>query len=151
MEYHTDTLVHGVSIVTACHEERKAGLAVAWATQVASDRVLICVGSQSYTRELILASGWFGMSLLRSNQRDLAALFGRKSSLKVDKFAGLTVFNGEHGMPLLADCAGSLECEVVDVFTTGKDQSDRLIIGRIAACHNYLPDAERLVYRSSDY
>ena len=151
MKFRTDTLVHGVSIVTASHDGRKAGLAVAWATQVASDRVLICVGNQSYTRVLILESGWFGMSLLRVDQRDLAALFGRTSSLKIDKFTGLAVFFGEHGMPLLADCAGSLECEVVDVFTTGKDGSDRLIIGRIAACHNYQPDIERLVYRSEDY
>jgi len=151
MDYHTDTLVHGVSIVTACHEDSKAGLAVAWATQVASDRVLICVGSQSYTRELILASGWFGVSLLRADQRDLAALFGRTTSREIDKFAGLSIHTGEHEMPLLDDCAGSLECEVVEVFTTGKNQSDRLFIGRIAACHNYQPDEERLVYRAADY
>lgn len=151
MKFRTDTLIHGVSIVTASHDGRAAGLAVAWATQVASDRVLICVGSQSHTRELILASGWFGMSLLRADQSDLAALFGRTSSLKVDKFAGLAIFDGEHGMPLLTDSAGSLECEVVDVFTTGKDGIDRLIIGRIVACYNYQSDAERLVYHSEDY
>ena len=55
MELRHDMLAHGVNIVCAAHDGHRGGLAVAWATQVSVDHVLICVGAQSATRELILA------------------------------------------------------------------------------------------------
>ena len=79
-----DMLTHGVNVICARHEGRSSGLAVAWATQVAKNRILICISKQSATRDLILASGAFGLSVLTAKQLDVARHFGFQSSHKVD-------------------------------------------------------------------
>jgi flavin reductase (DIM6/NTAB) family NADH-FMN oxidoreductase RutF len=60
MELSHDMLTHGVNVVCAQHDGALGGLAVAWATQVARNRILICVGDQSATRELISSFAHFG-------------------------------------------------------------------------------------------
>ena len=143
-----DMLTHGVNVVTASHEGRRSGLAVAWATQVAVNRVLICVGKQSATRELILASGAFGLSVLTREQVDLARLFGTKSSRDVDKFEGLACHVGETGSPLLDDCALTLDCQVETVFD---HDGSKLIVGTVVAAERRKEGFEPLVYRQEDY
>ena len=115
MDLRHDMLTHGVNIVTAGHEGRLAGLAVAWATQTATNRILICVGKQSATREVILAAGAFSLSVLRQDQLEIARRFGRTSSRDTDKFAGLAHHAAETGSPLLTTAsphstAGSSPC-----------------------------------------
>ena len=78
-----DMLTHGVNIVTAEHEGARAGLAVAWAAQAGTEYVVMCIGRQSATRELILASGAFGLSVLTKGQLDVSKRFGLQSSRKV--------------------------------------------------------------------
>lgn len=108
MELRHDMLTHGVYVVCAQHERRRGGLAVAWATQVATDRLLICVGKQSATRELILASKAFGLSVLTRQQIDVARAFGTQSSRTVDKFE-LSAYpkNAQSGQKSLAGQSSS--------------------------------------------
>ena len=148
MKLRHDMLAHGVNVVCAAHEGRRGGLAVAWATQVGVDHVLVCVGKQSATRELILASKAFGLSLLTREQLELARLFGTKSGRDVDKFAGLAVHTGETGSPLLDDCAITLDCRVEAVHDRG---TTKLIIGRILAAERRREQYEPLIYREEDY
>ena len=101
MELRHDMLAHGVNVVCAQHEGKLGGLAVAWATQVAQDRVLICVGKQSATRELILASKAFGLSVLARDQIQVARAFGTRSSREVDKFKDASYHTAATGSPLL--------------------------------------------------
>ncbi|MBM3475725.1 MAG: flavin reductase [Armatimonadetes bacterium] len=148
MNLRHDMLNHGVNVVTGAHEGRKGGLAVAWATQVATDRVLICVGAQSTTRELILASNAFAVNVLRRDQLDIARRFGGRHSTEVDKFEGLPTHVATTGSPLLDGCAASLDCEVQHVYGEGPE---KLIIGRVVAAEFRETDYEPLIYRESDY
>jgi 3-hydroxy-9,10-secoandrosta-1,3,5(10)-triene-9,17-dione monooxygenase reductase component len=148
MKLRHDMLAHGVNIVCAQHEGRLGGLAVAWATQVATDRVLICVGKQSATRELILASRAFGLSVLRRDQVGVGRDFGRRSSRKVDKFAEVGHHTAETGSPLLDDCATTLDCRVEAVHDHG---DAKLIVGRVVAAERLEEEYEPLVYREEDY
>jgi flavin reductase (DIM6/NTAB) family NADH-FMN oxidoreductase RutF len=141
-------LTHGVYIVCAQHEERKGGLAVAWATQVATNRILICVGKQSTTRELILASKAFGLSVLTQEQVDVARAFGRQSSRDVNKFESVGYHTAETGSPLLDDCAATFDCRVVAVHD---EDSKKLIIGQIAAAERVKEAYEPLIYKEEDY
>jgi len=145
-----DMLTHGVNVVTARHEGKLGGLAVAWATQTATDRILICVGSQSATRELILGSKAFGLSVLRRDQLEISRRFGTQSSRKVDKFAELSHHQAETGSPLLDDCVAAFDCRVEAVHDQECD-GGKLIVGRIV--HAELKDtgADRLLYRQEDY
>ena len=148
MKLRHDMLAHGVNIVCAQHEGRQGGLAVAWATQVGTDGILICVGEQSATRELILGSRAFGLSVLAREQVDVARAFGRRSSRRVDKFQGVGYHTAETGSPLLDDCALTLDCRVEAVH----DREDaKLIVGRIVAAERLREDYEPLIYREEDY
>ena len=149
MDLRHDMLTHGVNVVAARHEGRRAGLAVAWATQTATDRILICVGSQSATRELILAGKAFGLSVLRSGQLEIARTFGRKSSRDTDKFAGLAHHAGQTGSPLLDDCIATFDCRVESVVD--QPSGSKLIVGWIVAADLKDTDAAPLLYRQEDY
>ena len=148
MNLRHDMLNHGVNVVTAAHEGRTGGLAVAWATQVATERVLICVGSQSTTRELILGSGAFAVNVLRRDQLETARRFGGGHSAEVDKFEGVAYHLGQTGAPLLDDCAASLECEAEHVYGEG---GEKLIVGRVISAEFHQTDYTPLIYRESDY
>jgi 3-hydroxy-9,10-secoandrosta-1,3,5(10)-triene-9,17-dione monooxygenase reductase component len=127
MKLRHDMLTHGVYIVCAQYGGRRGGLAVAWATQIATDRILICVGKQSATRELILASKAFGLSVLTREQVDIARAFGS---------------------PLLDDCATTLDCRVEAVHDQG---DEKLIVGHIVAAERLEETYEPLIYREEDY
>jgi len=148
MELRYDMLVEGVYVVAAQHGGKRGGLALAWATQVAKDRFLICVGSQSATRDLILASGAFGLSVLGRDQIALAAAFGDRSSREVDKFAGVPFHTAVTGSPLLDNCVAAYDCRVETVFD---HETHKLIIGRVVAAERFRDDSERLIYRQEDY
>jgi 3-hydroxy-9,10-secoandrosta-1,3,5(10)-triene-9,17-dione monooxygenase reductase component len=141
-------LAHGVNIVCAEHKGRRGGLAVAWATQTGTEGVLICVGSQSVTRELILASRAFGLSVLAGDQVEVARLFGRNSSRDVDKFEGLGWHTAVTGSPLLDDCLVALDCRVEEVHDR---DSAKLIVGRIVGAELRRESGEPLIYREGDY
>ncbi len=148
MELRHDMLVMGVYIVAAQHGGKRGGLALAWATQVAKDRFLICIGSQSATRDLVLASGAFGLSVLGRDQIAVARAFGERSSRDVDKFVGVPFHTAVTGSPLLDDCVATYDCRVEAVL---EDGSHKLIIGRVVAAERLRDDNQRLVYREEDY
>ena len=148
MNLRHDMLVHGVYIVTASHQGQIGGLALAWATQVAKDQVLICVSSQSASRDLILESRAFGLNILRSDQAALAYSFGRSSIRDRNKFEGITYRTGDTGSPLLDDCAISLDCKVHAVYD---HESNKLIIGRVVSILRHVEQYEPLIYRQEDY
>jgi len=148
MDLRHDMLTHGVYIVCAQHGTKRGGLAVAWATQVATDRILICVGKQSATRDLILASQAFGLSALTRAQVEVARTFGRQSSRTVDKFEGLGCHAAETGSPLLDDCAATFDCRVEAVHDL---DGSKLIVGRIVAAERPTEDYDPLIYREEDY
>jgi flavin reductase (DIM6/NTAB) family NADH-FMN oxidoreductase RutF len=141
-------LTHGVYVVCAQYNGQRGGLSVAWATQVATDRILICVGSQSATRELILGSKAFGLSVLAEEQVETARAFGTRSSSDVDKFEGFSHHTAETGSPLLDDCAATFDCRVEDAHDDG---SSKLIIGRIVAAERRREVYVPLTYREEDY
>jgi flavin reductase (DIM6/NTAB) family NADH-FMN oxidoreductase RutF len=148
MKLRHDMLTHGVYIVCAQHEGRRGGLAVAWATQVATDHILICVGEQSATRELILASQAFGLSVLTREQVEIARAFGTRSSRTVDKFEGIGYHTAETGSSLLDDCAATFDCRVEAVHDQG---DEKLIVGHIVAAERLKETYEPLTYREEDY
>ena len=148
MKLRHDIIASGVNVVAAAHDGKRAGLAVAWATQVTTEHVLVCVGPQSTTRQLILDSGAFGLSGLGSGQLDVARLFGMKSSNTVDKLEIVPTHTLETGSPLLDECVFTLDCRVEKTF----DFVDgKLIVGRVVQAEEVRSDWLPLIYREEDY
>jgi flavin reductase (DIM6/NTAB) family NADH-FMN oxidoreductase RutF len=146
-------LTHGVNVVCAHYKGRSGGLTVAWATQVARNRILVCIGQQSSTRELILASRAFGLSVLTAEQIEVARRFGAQSG-PVDKLEGVWYHTAETGSPLLDDCAATFDCRVQVVYDLEVDvgqPTEKLIVGEIVAAEQIADDYEPLIYRETDY
>jgi flavin reductase (DIM6/NTAB) family NADH-FMN oxidoreductase RutF len=154
MELGHDMLTHGVNVVCAQHDGKLGGLTVAWATQVAKNRILICVGQQSATRDLILASQAFGLSVLTAEQIDVARHFGTQSSRTTNKLEDVWYHTAETGSPLLDDCAAAFDCRVQAVFDLDLDAglpTEKLIVGEVVSAEQNLQEYEPLIYRETDY
>jgi len=148
MKLRYDMLVQGVYIVAARHRGKVAGMAASWATQADVNRVAVCMGSQSATRKLVLASRAFGFHVLGRGQKALGRKFGSTSSSKVDKFRGMKVGKAKTGAPIFKDCRTWFDCRLEKAISAG---DHKIIIGRIVAAGHGKRRAAPLVYRQEDY
>jgi flavin reductase (DIM6/NTAB) family NADH-FMN oxidoreductase RutF len=109
-----------VWVVTAADGERRGGLAATWVQPSSLDPgepiVTISISANHFTRELIDASGVFGLHLLAEDQTDLAFNFCLGSGRDRDKLASVAWQTGEIGCPMLADCIAASECRVIDRY-----------------------------------
>ena len=72
----------------------------------------------------------FAINILSADQADLCKLF---ASAERDRFTGLDWVEGAHGVPCIAGCAATLECETHAVQEGGDHE---IFIGRVLAHTN---------------
>jgi flavin reductase (DIM6/NTAB) family NADH-FMN oxidoreductase RutF len=84
----------------------RAGCLVGFTTQSSIDpvRFLVCLSKANRTHRLAIRAPVLAVHLLADSQRELATLFGQRTSDEVDKFARCGWHPGPHGVPLLDDC-----------------------------------------------
>jgi len=111
---------HGPTVlVTSAHGERRNIMAAAWSMPVefVPPRVAVVIDKSTFTRELVAASGVFGICVPSVALIDMTYAVGSESGRSVDKFArhALATRAGPvHGVPLLeAGCAAWLECRLI--------------------------------------
>jgi flavin reductase (DIM6/NTAB) family NADH-FMN oxidoreductase RutF len=105
--------------------------------------LLICLGHKVTAINTFRSARYFGISVLREDQRELSDRFARKGH---DRFDGLAWYKGETGTPLLPDALAVMECEVHQRFVSGDHD---ILIGemvRAQAC-----EGNPLIYFASDY
>lgn len=118
---HASRLInHGPTVlVTSAHGTARNVMAAAWSMPVefSPPRIAIVIDKKTYTRELIAASGGFGVCIPCTTLAGLTHAVGSESGRMVDKFAryGLKARTGPVlGMPLLEEgCAAWLECRLI--------------------------------------
>jgi flavin reductase (DIM6/NTAB) family NADH-FMN oxidoreductase RutF len=105
-----------VWLVTARADPRRGGLIATAVCQASSvpelPRVLVALGNQHHTRELVEASGAFALHLLAEENLDLVWQFGLSSGRDGDKFGALATKTAVTGSPLLEGTIGWLDCRV---------------------------------------
>lgn len=115
-------LNHGPTIlVTAAHGGRRNVMAAAWNVPLDFDppKVIVVIDKNTYTRELIEASGTFAINIPCVAQIDIVQKVGNSCGRDLkdtDKFAqhGLeTAAAKEIDAPLINGCVGWLECKVI--------------------------------------
>jgi len=113
-------LNHGPTVlVTSAHGARTNVMAAAWSMPVefTPPRISIVIDKHTFTRELVAASGAFGVCLPGAGLVDLTYAVGQVSGRKVDKLArhGIRTRRGPVlGVPLIEEgCAGWLECRLL--------------------------------------
>jgi flavin reductase (DIM6/NTAB) family NADH-FMN oxidoreductase RutF len=111
---------HGPTVlVTSGIGERRNVMAAAWSMPVefTPPRVAVVIDKHTYTRELVTASGAFGLCVPGAALVDLTHAVGSTSGRDGDKFArhGIEARRGPMlGVPLIeAGCAAWLECRLI--------------------------------------
>lgn len=118
---HASRLInHGPTVlVTSAHGDRTNVMAAAWSMPVefTPPRIAVVIDKKTYTRELVAASGAFGICLPGSALADLTYSVGSTSGREVDKFERYAIHARRGpvlGLPLIeAGCAAWLECRLI--------------------------------------
>ena len=111
----------GVTVVTASFENERHGMTVSSFTSISLSPPRILVSLEMGTRTLQLArdSGYIGVTILQSAQREISERFaGRIPEIK-DRFEGLEVYTLVSGAPLLSDGLAGFDCRVVSTMEVG--------------------------------
>lgn len=130
-------LASGVCVVTTAVGGEPAGLTTTAVMSVSLDPPLLAVGVGRSSRTLptLREARAFVVHVLQHDRESTAATFASKAA---DKFAGLDVRTGRHGIPVLADDARyALECDTWHEVEAGDHV---LLLGRVAEVHRGLPD-----------
>ncbi|MFN9503168.1 MAG: flavin reductase family protein [Rubrivivax sp.] len=106
-------------LVTSAAGGRRNVMAAAWSMPVefTPPRVAVVIDKRTFTRELVMASGAFGLCIPGAGLADLTYAVGSTSGRDEDKFArhGLVAAEGPVlGMPVIeTGCAAWLECRLI--------------------------------------
>ena len=127
----------GVTIVTSEVDGEPFGLAVNAFSSLALDppMVLVCLAARSASYPRFFSRDHMAVNILAHDQADVAGTFGRSNP---HKFSEVEWHLGQHGSPLLAGVAATLELRVESRIPA---YTHTIFIGRIlnAECHDRLP------------
>ncbi len=138
-----------VAVIGAANNGVLGGLTAAWVTRVSVEPplLLVSVGHERFTWELLADQGEFTISLLAEGQVPEARLFGLESRRDVDKWAQTAhVLLGE-GVPALEHCSVRFLCRMENRFTTGDHDC---FVGRVVEWE-VVAGGPALPMRGSDY
>jgi flavin reductase (DIM6/NTAB) family NADH-FMN oxidoreductase RutF len=120
LEHASRLINHGPTVlVTSAHGGRRNVMAAAWSMPVefTPPRIAVVIDKHTFTRELVAASGAFGLCLPGLALADLTYSVGQHSGRDGDKFAryGIETTSGPVlGVPLIErGCAAWLECRLI--------------------------------------
>ncbi|MFN3416553.1 MAG: flavin reductase family protein [Caldimonas sp.] len=120
LEHASRLINHGPTVlVTSAHGGHRNIMAAAWSMPVefTPPRLAIVIDKRTFTRELIHASGYFGVCIPGAALADLTYAVGSVSGREIDKFArfGIASQAGSlTGVPLLEHgCAAWMECRLI--------------------------------------
>ncbi len=138
-----------VAIVGARKGEVMGGLTAAWVTRVSIEPalLLVSIGHERFTYELMQESDHFTVSILAEGQVPEARLFGLKSQRDVDKWAEVDHELLGEGIPALKQCTARFLCRVQGVFQTGDHDC---FVGEILLAEE-IDGAPALLMRGGDY
>ncbi|WP_039918363.1 flavin reductase family protein [Cellvibrio mixtus] len=135
---------HGpVSIITSAHGEKRNIMAAAWTMPLdfSPAKVAVVIDKNTYTRELVEASGEFGLQFPMRKIARLTLDVGDISGRDADKFSRFNISTfpaTKITAPFIEDCIGWLECKVIK---QGAEEMD-LIVGEVVAAY---ADAEQFL------
>ena len=106
---------HGLFICGVRENDEVNGFTASWVTQASFDPplVVIAVRSDGSSHGVIQRTKRFSLNVLRSDQKDLAAVFFKPQKALGGRFETAPFREGDLGLPVLEDALGAVECELV--------------------------------------
>ncbi len=135
----------GVTVVTTVVNDRPAGITVSAFSSLSLEPplVLVCVDRRAETHGAIAAAGVFAVNILKEDQAHLSRLFASRNA---NKFASVSYYLSDLGLPILQDALTTLECRVVEEVAGG---DHTIYIGEVVDAH--INSGEPLIYYESAY
>ncbi len=137
--------ITGVVIVTGCHDGYIHGMTANSFNSIALSPPTILVALRQHTRtqHLVQHGGIFGVSILSTEQVDLAKRFAGQIDTEISRFKGVETFNMITGAPMIKDGIAFLDCKVVQSFDVGKTT---VFVGEVLAAQNNRDGQAPLLY-----
>ncbi|WP_320674672.1 flavin reductase family protein [Prochlorococcus sp. MIT 1341] len=106
---------HGLFICGVREGDVVNGFTASWVTQGSFEPplVVMAVRSEGTSHDIILRTRKFSLNVLRSDQKELAAVFFKPQEALGGRFEASPFSFGELGLPILDDSLGGIECELV--------------------------------------
>jgi flavin reductase (DIM6/NTAB) family NADH-FMN oxidoreductase RutF len=110
--------VTGVSIVTAEHAGHKHGMTVSSLASISLDPPLVTVTLANTTRthKLVIEAGYFGVTILSTDQEWLSDRFAGKIPEELDRFASVEIKHLHNNIPVILGGLAHLACQVVHQY-----------------------------------
>jgi flavin reductase (DIM6/NTAB) family NADH-FMN oxidoreductase RutF len=117
------TWTTGVAVITAIHDGQQYGMTVNSFTSVSLEPPLIAVTLKqlTHTHELVVKSGEFSITILSSDQKELADRFAGKIPEIKDRFAGVPTETLGMDAPLLRGGIAYFNCRVMNSYPVGEN------------------------------
>lgn len=120
LEHASRLINHGPTVlITSSHGGRRNVMAAAWSMPVefTPPRIAVVIDKNTFTRELIAASGSFGLCIPGAGLVDLSYAVGTTSGREFDKFERFGIISSAgpvFGVPLIeTGCSAWLECRLI--------------------------------------
>ncbi len=142
-------MTHGVYVLGTRRGRQSNAMTASWVMQT-SERppcVAVAVRDDRYSRDLIVESATFALSVLRDDQVNVATHFSETSGEYHDKLQGIPYGLTPGGSPFLLDCLAFLDCKVMDSVRSG---DHTVIVGEVLAA-DVVDDRFPLIYDPSEY
>lgn len=138
-----------VAVIGAASDGLLGGLTAAWVTRVSLEPalLLVAVGHERFTYELMNNSEQFTVSLPCAEQVDEARLFGLHSRRDRDKWSEVDHLLLGDGVPALAHCSVRFLCRKTDRLKTGDHDC---FVGQILTAE-VVSENPALPMRGADY
>ena len=106
---------HGLFICGVREDEEVNGFTASWVTQGSFDPplVVMAVKADGSSHGMIQRTKKFSLNVLRSDQKELAAVFFKPQKALGGRFESAPFNYGEMGLPILEDAIGGIECEII--------------------------------------
>ena len=140
----------GVTVVAARHGPLLAGMTANAIASISVDPPLMMasVARRAETHGAIIGSHAFAISVLASDQRELADCFAQPTTAaKLTRFCDATWDEAESGSPILDGALAYYDCRLVNRFDGG---DHTIFLGEIVAA-GYREDAEPLLWYASAF
>jgi flavin reductase (DIM6/NTAB) family NADH-FMN oxidoreductase RutF len=139
----------GVTIVSVRLDSIRHGMTVNSFTSVSLTPPLVLVSLErgARTHGLIKQSGYFGVTILGKDQREISDRFAGRQTEYMDRFANLGTYTMVSGAPLLKDGLAGFDCHVVSTYEAG---THTVFIGDVLAVQ-IGNNSHPLVYYDRDY
>ena len=142
------TLTNGVYILGVHTPEKDNLMTAAWLSQVSGmpPTLAVAVNSNHLTAQMIPQAKGFAVSVLSTEQKQLALCNGRVSGRERDKLVDTVTVSSPVGHPLVAQAVAHLECQLTETLTVS---DHTLFIGQVI--WSEASEGQPLLYREKEF